>query len=146
MFELNRTWLFLGLASIWLSSSHFKFFWQFFGSLVITKFGNYRKNIFCTRLGSGFVRVATNIIILICKEQVNQVDVSRGPSTGPCGTPYIISCLLLQLLFILTLKLIDLVVTPYQNSLVISRLWSMQANTLERSVNKAPNSSPRSLD
>ena len=40
-----------------------------------SKFGNYRKYIFCTRIRSGVIRIPIDIIILTLKEQVNQVNV-----------------------------------------------------------------------
>ena len=52
------------------------------------KFGNYRRRIFCIRIGSGAIHMAINIIILTLKKQINQVDIKwKCPSTEPCGTP-----------------------------------------------------------
>ena len=68
---------------------------NFFGNPL--KFGNYRRHIFYIRIGSGAIHMAINIIILTLKEQINQVDIKwKGPSTEPCGTPYLISSLLLN--------------------------------------------------
>ena len=86
---------------------------------------------------------------------IRSISNSNGPSTEPGGAPYLISLFILQLLFIHLVsgclnrkknKLSDLGVTMYQDSLAISGLWSIKSSALERSVKKAPNYSPLSLD
>ena len=120
------------------------------------KLRNYRYTL-CKGTGNSIISVATNVIILTFNKQVNQINIKQQWSkhrtlwdtvlTFTFSTIIIVCPNTLVRLFKQgKINLSDLGVIPYQNSLFISRLWSMQSNALEWSVKKAPNYSPLSLN
>ena len=79
VFELKITWHFPGLACIWFFLHKSKKIFSNFLKLRI-----YRWYILCTGIGNNVIIVASNVIILAFKKEVNQINIKQQPPKH-CG-------------------------------------------------------------
>ena len=123
--QLNRTWLFSRINFYIIVFKQPEFF---FGNPL--KFGNYRRHFFCTRTERGIIviRIAINVEHCTLWDTINSFTFFAITIIYPN--------ILRPVFWIRKKRLIDSVVTSYQDSLFISRMWSMQSNVLESSLNK----------